>query len=52
MSGRHSYKRGLDHTKTRGRESTVLCCFCCKIVPRYKTFPIVKCIRINDPMLR
>jgi ribosomal protein S26 len=51
MSGKH-YTRGWSHTKSRGRENTVNCGFCGKLVPRYKTFPIVKGIRINDPMLR
>ena len=49
---RHGYTRGWTHTKTRGRENTVNCGFCGKLVPRYKTFPIVKGIRINDPLLR
>lgn len=52
MSRKHPYKRGWSHTKTRGRENTVRCGFCGKLVPRYKTFPIVKGIRVNDPLLR
>jgi len=46
------YKRGWSHTKTRGKESTVVCSFCGKRVPKYKTFPIVKGFRLNDPVLR
>ncbi len=46
------YKRGWGHTKTRGRESTVRCGFCGRSVPKYKTFSVVKGMRINDPMLR
>ena len=52
MSGKHAYKRGWSHTTTRGRENTVRCGFCGRLVPRDKTFPIVKGIRINDPLLR
>lgn len=46
------YKRGWHHTKTRGKESTVVCGFCGKRVPKYKTFPIVRGFRISDPLLR
>ncbi len=46
------YKRGWHHTKARGKESTVFCGFCGKKVPKYKTFPIVRGLRISDPLLR
>lgn len=47
-----SYTRGWHHTKTRGKESTVMCTYCGRKVPKYKTFPVVKGFRINDPMLK
>jgi ribosomal protein S26 len=47
-----AYKRGWQHTKTRGREGTVTCGFCGKRVPKYKTFPTFKGLRISDPLLR
>jgi len=50
--GRKYYKRGWHHTKTRGREHYINCGFCGKRVPKYKTFPVVKGFRINDPMLK
>ena len=46
------YKRGWHHTKSRGSESTVTCGFCGRRVPKYKTFPVVKGMRISDPVLR
>lgn len=49
---RQYYKRGWHHTKTRGRETTVSCGFCGRQVPKYKTFPVVKGLRISDPLIR
>lgn len=49
---RKAYKRGWQHTKTRGREGTVTCGFCGKRVPKYKTFPTFKGLRISDPLIR
>jgi small subunit ribosomal protein S26e len=50
--GRHYYKRGWGHTKTRGHESTVTCDFCGRKVPKYKTFTVFKGFRITDPVVR
>lgn len=54
MTGKRKkfYKRGWHHTKTRGSENMVSCGFCGRRVPRYKTFTVVKGLRINDPLLR
>ena len=46
------YKRGWQHTKTRGKEGVVTCSFCGRKVPKYKTFPVVRGFSINDPVLR
>lgn len=46
------YRRGYRHTKSKGRESTVVCGYCGKLVPRWKTFTTYKSFRINDPALR
>lgn len=46
------YKRGWGHTKSRGKEGTVSCGFCGRMVPKYKTFPTVKGFGITDPVLR
>jgi len=45
------YKRKYKHGTTRGRESTVRCDFCGRIVPRYKTFTITRGFRISDPLI-
>lgn len=42
------YTRKYQHTKTRGRESTVNCGFCGRKVPRYKTFTATRGFRITD----
>jgi hypothetical protein len=42
------YKRGWHHTKKRGKESTVVCGFCGRVVPKYKTFSVVRGFRVND----
>ncbi|MBI4021695.1 MAG: hypothetical protein HY369_05630 [Candidatus Aenigmarchaeota archaeon] len=48
----HYYKRGWHHTKTRGKEGTVNCGYCGRMVPKYKTFPTVRGFGITDPGLR
>ncbi len=52
MGRKGFYKRGWHHTKMRGRESVVICGFCGRKVPKYKTFSVVRSFRINDPLLR
>ena len=53
MGGRtRAYKRGWHHTRGRGTESMVTCTFCGRMVPKYKTFSVVKGFRISDPMLK
>jgi ribosomal protein S26 len=52
MTKKNFYKRGWQHTKTRGRESMVICGFCGRKVPKYKTFPTFKGFRISDPLLK
>jgi len=46
------YRRTYQHTRSKGKESTVTCGYCGKIVPRWKTFPVYKGFRISDPVLR
>jgi ribosomal protein S26 len=46
------YTRGWEHSKTRGREHSVNCSFCGRLVPKYKTFPVVRGFRITDPVIR
>jgi len=43
------YTRRYLHTKSRGRESLVVCGYCGKKVPRYKTFTKTRGFRITDP---
>ncbi len=45
------YTRKYEHTKTRGKESTVLCGFCGRKVPRYKTIVTYRGFRITDPFI-
>ncbi|MEM5836473.1 MAG: hypothetical protein QW451_02940 [Candidatus Aenigmatarchaeota archaeon] len=45
------YRRKYEHTKSRGRETTVVCGICGRQVPRYKTFVVRKGFRINDPTI-
>lgn len=45
------YTRKYHHTKTRGREGTVTCGYCGKIVPKYKTFTKFRGFRITDPAI-
>ena len=52
MGKKTYFKRGWNHTKTRGKESIVTCGFCGRKVPKYKTFSTFKGFRISDPMLR
>jgi len=49
---KEGYKRGWQHTKTRGRETMITCSFCGRKVPRYKTFPVIKGFRITDPLIK
>ncbi|HDD45965.1 MAG TPA: hypothetical protein ENG42_00675 [Candidatus Aenigmarchaeota archaeon] len=46
------YKRGWQHTKTRGKETTITCSFCGRNVPKYKTFVVYKRFSIRDPVLK
>ncbi|MBI5332035.1 MAG: hypothetical protein HZB65_00520 [Candidatus Aenigmarchaeota archaeon] len=46
------YKRGYSHGKGRGQETKIPCDFCGKITPRWKTFPVMRGFRINDPLLK
>ncbi|MFH1420389.1 MAG: hypothetical protein ABIG30_00270 [Candidatus Aenigmatarchaeota archaeon] len=46
------YKRGYHHTKSKGHEQSTECNFCGRKVPKWKTFPVMKSFRINDPVLR
>jgi ribosomal protein S26 len=52
MSRKVFYKRGWNHTKTRGRETNTTCSFCGRIVPKYKTFAVYRGFGISDPSLR
>lgn len=45
------YKRTYKHVSSRGRETLVICDGCGRQVPRYKTFPARRGMRINDPMI-
>ena len=51
-TARQFYKRGWSHTKRRGHETNVNCGFCGRIVPKFRTFPVVKAFGIKDPELR
>ena len=46
------YRRGWQHTKSRGKEGTVTCGFCGKRVAKYKTFPTFKGFTITDPVIK
>lgn len=52
MSEKKGYRRGWHHTKTRGSETTVNCSFCGRVVPKYKSFSVIKGLRISDLLLR
>lgn len=52
MEKKKSFKRGWDHTKRRGSETTVRCGFCGRKVPKYKTFPVYRGFSITDPALK
>ncbi|QQG40281.1 MAG: hypothetical protein HYS81_02635 [Candidatus Aenigmatarchaeota archaeon] len=45
------YTRGYHHTKSRGAESNVICSFCGRTVPRYKTITQSRGFRLNDPAI-
>lgn len=49
---RQFYKRGWSHTKRRGHETNVNCGFCGRMVPKYRTFAVVKGFSIKDAELR
>ena len=51
LMARQYYKRGWKHGKSRGKEGNVTCGFCGRQVPKYKTFPVFRGFRINDPQL-
>ena len=46
------YKRGYHHTKSKGHESKVVCGYCGRQVPRWKTIASYRGFSINDPTLR
>ncbi len=47
------YKRGYKHTKSKGHESLVICGYCGRKVPRWKSFVSYSGgFRITDPVLR
>lgn len=46
------YKRKYKHTKSKGHESSVVCSFCGRKVPKWKTFSVMKRFGIRDPVLR
>jgi ribosomal protein S26 len=46
------YKRGWHHGKIRGKETTVTCGFCGRIVPKYKTFSVRRGLKLSDPLIR
>lgn len=52
MARKQFYRRGWQHTKARGRETTVTCGFCGRRVPKYKTFSVYRGFSISDPSLR
>jgi len=52
MGSKGYYKRGWHHTRGRGKESIVSCGFCGRKVPKYKTFPVMKGLRISDPIIK
>ena len=45
------YTRKYAHTKSRGSEATVRCDSCGRMVPKYKTFPVMRGFKISDPMV-
>lgn len=45
------YTRRYLHGRGRGHEKTVVCGYCGKMVPRYKTFVKMRGFRISDPTL-
>lgn len=46
------YTRGYSHTGGKGHESNVVCGYCGRTVPRWKTFTSFRGFRITDPVLR
>ena len=45
------YTRKYQHTQSRGHEQLVICGYCGKRVPRYKTFLKFRGFRITDPSI-
>jgi small subunit ribosomal protein S26e len=45
------YKRTYKHTLRRGKEATVRCDKCGRLVPRWKTFITYRSFRITDPII-
>jgi ribosomal protein S26 len=52
MATKSGYKRGWKHGRGRGKETTVTCTYCGSRVPKYKTFSVVRGLRITDPLVR
>lgn len=46
------YKRVHKHGKSRGTELTVICSFCGKKIPKYKTFTKKGGFSLSDPTMR
>ncbi len=46
------YTRGWKHGPGRGKETLVICTFCGRKVPKYKTFSVVRGFRITDPLIK
>ncbi|MFH0957026.1 MAG: hypothetical protein V1813_04160 [Candidatus Aenigmatarchaeota archaeon] len=52
MPVNQGYKRGWKHGRARGKEQTITCSYCGRLVPKYKTFSVTRGFRITDPLLR
>ncbi len=46
------YKREYKHTKSRGKEKTVKCDACGRLVPRYKTFTTTRKMRLGPAVMK
>ena len=46
------YKRKYKHTKSKGSETSVICSYCGRKVPKWKSFSVMKRFNIGDPVLR
>ena len=49
---RAPYKRVHKHGKGRGNELTVICSYCGKKVPKYKTFTQIRSVNVLDAGMR